>query len=74
MEIAKLWTRSFDSTFLAAWSVATASGRPLNAAVQPAAERSETVRWNRLLGASARFKLPADVYGQDLVFAFRSFA
>ena len=38
------------------------------------AERSEAVRWNRFLGPSARFKLPADVYGQDLVFAFLSFA
>jgi len=32
-----------------------------------AAERIDAVRWNRLLGASAPFKLPADVYGQDLV-------
>ena len=31
-----------------------------------AAERSEAVRWNRLLGARARFKLPADAYGHDL--------
>ena len=38
-----------------------------------AAERSEAVRWNRLLGASARFKLPADVYGQDLVFCIPLF-
>jgi hypothetical protein len=38
-----------------------------------AAERSEAVRWNRLLRASARFKLPADVYGQDLVFCLPLF-
>ena len=38
-----------------------------------AAERSEAVRWDRLLGASARFKLPADVYGQDLVFCIPLF-
>ena len=39
-----------------------------------AAERSEAVRWNRFLGPSACFKLPAEVYGQDFVFAFLFFA
>src|SRR5512143_597876 len=29
---------------------------------------------DRLLGARGRFKLPADLYGQDLVSAFLSFA
>src|ERR1700675_931546 len=36
MEIAKLWTRSFDTTFLAAWSMGRPSGGPSNVALSRA--------------------------------------
>jgi hypothetical protein len=39
-----------------------------------AAERSEAVRWNRVLGASARFSCQPTFTDKTLSFAFLSFA
>src|SRR5712691_1943378 len=71
MEIAKLWTRSFDITFLAAWSVGRAGGVPDSEqqlrghAVRSIAESGGLVLSKKARPSRALFENMNDGHGQN---------